>query len=223
VAATGLFGSLSTNSLRIAQAVDVARELHPLLPQSRRSGARFSGGGGHFGSRRTPSEVAGYLVVVGVILLAVLQALPLLGFEAVAALMFEFLVFAGQVILGLAIIALGMYLGRVAADAVRESTVHQSEFLALLTQTSIIVLAAAMGLQQMGVGNEIIVIAFALAGGAIAVAAAVAFGIGGRDAAKDAVDRFYHGRILADQTSGGDGRHGQPAQEERRREPQETS
>jgi hypothetical protein len=174
--------------------------------------------------RRTPSEVGGGLVVLGVILLAVLQALPLLGFDAVAALTYSFLVFAGQVLLGLAIFAVGLYLARIAADAVRDSAIHQAHLLAALAQASIIVLAGAMGLRQMGVGNEIILVAFALGGGAIAIAAAVAFGIGGRDAAKDAVDRFYHARVLANRTAGnGDGRAREPGEREPEREVQQVS
>ena len=165
--------------------------------------------------RRSLSQLGGDLVVVGVILLAVLQALPLLGFEAVAALMSDFLVFAGRVLVGLGIFALGLYLARIAADAVRDTGIAQARLLSFLTRAAIMVLAGAMGLRQMGVANEIIVVAFALFGGAIAVAAAVAFGIGGRDAAKDAVDRFYHSRLLADQTGDGNGR----AAEQSRAEP----
>ncbi len=40
-----------------------------------------------------------------------------------------------------------------------------------------------MALRQMGLANEIITIAFGLTLGAIAIAAAIAFGIGGRDLA----------------------------------------
>jgi len=173
--------------------------------------------------RRSPSQLGGDLVVVGVILLAVLQALPLLGFNAVAVLMSDFLVFVGHVLVGLLIFAFGLYLARIAADAVRDSAVHQADLLAVLARASIIVLAGAMGLRQMGVANEIIIVAFGLIGGAIAVAASVAFGIGGREAAKDAVDRFYHQRVLAGPGGDGDGRPGSPSQREPEREPQEVS
>ena len=53
-----------------------------------------------------------------------------------------------------------------------------------------IVLAAAMGLSFMGLANEIIVLAFGLLLGSVAVAVAIAFGIGGRDAAKRMLDRW---------------------------------
>jgi hypothetical protein len=48
---------------------------------------------------------------------------------------------------------------------------------------SYIVLAGAMALRQMGLTNDIITMAFGIIVGSIAVAVAVAFGIGGREMA----------------------------------------
>ena len=62
--------------------------------------------------------------------------------------------------------------------------------LATVARVAIIVLAGAMGLQRMGLADEIVNLAFGLTLGAIAVAAAIAFGIGGRDAAKRVIDGY---------------------------------
>ena len=51
-----------------------------------------------------------------------------------------------------------------------------------------------MGLQQMGLAQEIVNLAFGITLGAIAIAGAIAFGIGGRDAAKKLVDDFVEAR-----------------------------
>ena len=51
-----------------------------------------------------------------------------------------------------------------------------------------------MGLRQMNLAQEIINLAFGLTLGAVAIAAAIAFGIGGRDAAKALVDDFVKSR-----------------------------
>jgi hypothetical protein len=59
--------------------------------------------------------------------------------------------------------------------------------MALAARISITVLAGAMALRQMGLANEIITIAFGLLLGAIAVAFAIAFGIGGRELAAEAL------------------------------------
>ena len=93
-------------------------------------------------------------------------------------------------ILGLIIFGIGLYLGNLAAAAVQASATAQAPVLALVTRVSIIVLAAAMALRQMGLANEIVTLAFGLLLGAIAVAAALAVGLGGRDVASRAIERW---------------------------------
>jgi hypothetical protein len=53
----------------------------------------------------------------------------------------------------------------------------------VLSLLMLVVLAGAMALRQMGLANEIINLTFGLLLGAIAVAVAIAFGLGGRDIA----------------------------------------
>jgi small-conductance mechanosensitive channel len=63
---------------------------------------------------RTPSEIVGYLALVLIMFFAAIEGLALLGFEAVAVLLSGFLVFAAKVILGLIILAIGLYLANLA-------------------------------------------------------------------------------------------------------------
>ncbi len=132
---------------------------------------------------RTPSEIVGYLVLVAIMLFASIEALQLLGFEAVADLVTQFTAFAGQVILGLIIFGMGLYLSNLAAKTVQASGAAQAGLLALAARVSILVLAGAMALREMSLANEIINMAFGLLLGAIAVAVALAFGLGGREIA----------------------------------------
>jgi hypothetical protein len=139
---------------------------------------------------RTPSDVVGYLVLVAIMLFAIVEALRLIQFDLLAGLIGEFLVFAGQVILGLVIFAVGLYLAKLASDAVMATKINQAPLLAPAARIAIVVLASAMGLRQMGLANEIITVAFALLLGTIAVAAAVSFGIGGREVAADLISEW---------------------------------
>ncbi len=132
---------------------------------------------------RTPSEIVGYLVLVVIMLFASIEAFRLLGFESVADLVTQFTAFASQVILGLIIFAIGLYLANLAAKAVQASGAAQAGLLAMAARVSVLALAGAMGLRQMGLANEIINVAFGLLLGAIAVAVALAFGLGGRELA----------------------------------------
>jgi len=139
---------------------------------------------------RTPSEVVGYLVLVAIMLFAAIEASRLLGFVLLADLVAQFTAFAGQVILGLIIFAIGLYLANLAARTVQASGAAQAGLLALAARVSILVLAGAMALRQMGLANEIINLAFGLLLGAIAVAAALAFGLGGREIAAREVEHW---------------------------------
>ena len=132
---------------------------------------------------RTPSEIVGYLVLVVIMLFASIEAFRLLGFESVADLVTQFTAFASQVILGLIIFAIGLYLANLAAKTVQASGAAQAGLLAMAARVSVLALAGAMGLRQMGLANEIINVAFGLLLGAIAVAVALAFGLGGRELA----------------------------------------
>jgi len=133
--------------------------------------------------RSTPAGMVGTLVQVAVVWFALIQALELLGFDQVADLMTELLALAGRILLGLVIFLVGLYLARLAADAIRSSGVDQPNLLATAAQAAILVLTGAMALRQIGVANEIINLAFGLLLGAIAVAVALAFGLGGREVA----------------------------------------
>jgi Conserved TM helix len=132
---------------------------------------------------RTPAEIAGYLVLVGILLFAAIEAARELGFDVLADLIARFTVFAGQVVLGLIIFAIGLFLADLAANTVRASSVAQAGILSLAARVSIIVLAGAMALRQMGLADDIINLAFGLLLGSIAVAVALAFGLGAREIA----------------------------------------
>ena len=132
---------------------------------------------------RTPAEIVGHLVLVGILLFASIEAARELGFTLLADLIARFTVFAGQVILGLIIFGIGLFLANLAASTVRASGATQAGLLALAAQASIIVLAGAMALRQMGLADDIINLAFGLLLGSIAVAAALAFGLGAREIA----------------------------------------
>jgi len=142
---------------------------------------------------RTPSQVVGYLVVVAVLLFATMEALALLDFGNLAGLIADLLTFFGHILMGLVVIGVGIFLANVAGNTIRASNAWQADRLALIARIAVIALAGAMGLQQMGLADEIINLAFGLLLGAVAVAAAIAFGLGGRDLAARELDRWIGG------------------------------
>jgi hypothetical protein len=104
-------------------------------------------------------------------------------FDALAGIVSQFTLFAGDVLLGVVILAIGLYLAGLAAEAIQSSGTNQAALLSTVARAAIIILAAAMALRQAGLAEDIINLAFGLVLGAAAVAAALAFGLGGRELA----------------------------------------
>jgi len=146
-------------------------------------------------TQRPPlSQLLGRLILIVIMTLATIEAASLLHFTAVAALLSAFLVLVGQVLLGLLVLAVGLYLANLLAGVVASSRAPRADLLAMITRVAVIALAVPMALKQIGLGDEIVVLAFGLIlGGAVlglAVAVGVAFGIGGRGAAEDLITEW---------------------------------
>ena len=137
-----------------------------------------------------PSALAGQLAMVTLMAFATVEALQALGFSEVSLIMSRLIQFGGHVLLGSLILAVGLYLGRVVAEAIRNSALPQASKLALAARIAVLVLSTAMGLSEMGLADDIIRLAFGLTLGAVAVAAALSFGLGGRDTAAQVLRRF---------------------------------
>jgi len=114
----------------------------------------------------------------------------LMGFNMSVAVAVGFIVLAGHILLGLIIFGIALYFARLAAAAVRDSGVTNGRLVGTLAQIVVLTFGGAIALRQMGIADEIINLAFALLLGSVAVAAAVAFGIGGRDIARRELERF---------------------------------
>jgi len=140
------------------------------------------------GEARTPSDYAGYLVLLAVMLLAVLGATELLGFAPLSAIVAGLIDFTFRVVLGAVVLALGIMIARKVAELVNPI----NPAAASLSKVAILVLTTAMALREVGVADDIINLAFAITLGAIGVGAAIAIGLGGKDAAGREVEAFIN-------------------------------
>jgi len=137
--------------------------------------------------QRTPSEIVGLVALVGILLLAATAAVNLLEFEELTALVAGLSVIFARIIAGIVVFAIGLYLANLAFNLIRSSGGRQAHLLAQAARIVIIGFVAAMALQQIGIAPNIVNLAFGLIVGAIAVAFAIAFGVGGRDLAAEAI------------------------------------
>src|SRR5512139_157398 len=139
---------------------------------------------------RTPSQVVGWLVMVAVILGAALAAFTMLHLDPLAQLLSGFIVFAWQILLGLLIFGVGLWIAGWASNFVLESNWPRKYLLALVARIAIIVLSLAMALSTMGLADSIVALAFGLPLVGVALAIGLAFGLGGRETAAKQLDQW---------------------------------
>jgi hypothetical protein len=140
--------------------------------------------------RTTAADVVGYIVMVAIILFAAMEAASLLGFEALATLISAFIVQGVSILFGLIIFTLGLFLANLAYRVIRDSNMANSDLLATAARLAIIFFAAALALREMGIAASIVNLAFGLLLGAVAVAVAIAFGLGGREFAARTLEKW---------------------------------
>ena len=103
-----------------------------------------------------PSRVVGMMILFGIMLLAIMETAQVLRFSLLADLSAEFTVFAAQVLLGVVIFALGLYLVNWANRAILSGGMPNAPLLANSARAAILVLSSAMALREMGIANDII-------------------------------------------------------------------
>ncbi len=127
------------------------------------------------------SKLTGGVAFFFIMFTAVISALEKLEMTEIANVLSNLLVLAGQIVLGLVILTVGNYFASLAHKLLSRS--EQSAMVASIARYAILALVLAIGLSAMGIADTIVNLAFGLALGAIAVAVALSFGLGGREAA----------------------------------------
>lgn len=128
------------------------------------------------------SDLVGHAIIFFAMLFAGILAADLLGFEQISAIITMFIAFGADIILGAIILFIGFWLANIIAGVVERSD-KGSQFLANIVRVLIMGLVLAMGLKAMGIADSIVNLAFGLTLGAVAVAFALSFGLGGQEAA----------------------------------------
>lgn len=138
----------------------------------------------------TPSKLIGGAVFIAIMIFGLMEAFRQLNFAYGSRMMAEILALLGSVIFGAVIIAAAVAIAKLVAAVVRASAGQGGEITAKIVHVAIVVLGTAIGLRFMGLADDIINLAFGLILGSLAVAFALAFGLGGRDAASRLTQRL---------------------------------
>lgn len=130
------------------------------------------------------SDIIGCLIVFFTMLFAVSEAADRLGLEQISVLIAMFIQFGASILLGAVILVVGFWLANVVANVIQRGEYNSSRWLGNLVRILIMGLVIAMGLRAMGIADSIVNLAFGLTLGSVAVAFALAFGLGGRQPAE---------------------------------------
>ena len=151
------------------------------------------------GSHVNPIRVIANLVFWLLMFAVIVLASNALGLQSLADVFSELVSYIPSVIAAIVIIIVGIVLGEFVGGLILASAgaLHGGTALARIGRGGVILLAIFMALQQLNVATEIVTTAFAILFGAVALALALAFGLGNRELAGE-VTREWYGRYRAE-------------------------
>ena len=145
------------------------------------------------GSQVNPIRVLANLVFWLLMFAVIVLASNALGLQSLADVFSELVSYLPSVIAAIVIIIIGIVLGEFVGGLIMASAgaLHGGTALARIGRGGVILLAIFMALQQLNLATEIVTTAFAILFGAVALALALAFGLGNRDLAGEVTREWY--------------------------------
>jgi hypothetical protein len=146
------------------------------------------------GITQPASLAAATLLAWGVLAVFVLLAIGALNLEFAMDLVSRAFSYLPQVLIAMALLALGALVSAFVRRSVLVAAVNaglpSARLLAGATQTALMILFAAMALEHLGVGRQIMLVSFTILFGGVVLALSLAFGLGGRHLAREFLERL---------------------------------
>jgi len=133
-----------------------------------------------------------YWVIVLITLILGINALEVAATQNFISHFFNYLphLFAAMIILAIGYL-IAIFLGQATLIAAVNAQMESAKILSCAVRWFIIILSLTMTLYHLGIAEKVIVAAFSITFGGIVLALAIAFGWGGRDLAKDFIEKLY--------------------------------
>jgi len=140
-----------------------------------------------------PSELVGFLVQAGIILLAVAQALANLQLDTWALYVNSLLAYLiKHVFVAMAVVLIGLGIGNYVRDVIEARQKGEGQrWLPEFARYVVLILAFTMAIRQLEVAEDFVLLTFGLLFGGLCLAAAIAFGVGARGVAGEIVRKRY--------------------------------
>ena len=141
-----------------------------------------------------------YWIIVLITLILGINALEVAATQNFISHFFNYLphLFAAMIILAIGYL-IAIFLGQATLIGAVNAQMESAKLLSRFVRWFIIILALTMALYQLGIAETVIIAAFSIIFGGIVLALAIAFGWGGRDLAKDFLERLYRKKGKGDE------------------------
>jgi hypothetical protein len=197
----GLLAFLLIVLLGFAVAWLVRVVVRRLLTAARFDRLADSSGAGQLLSRAdlqaTPSALVASFLFWVLLASFAMAGLSALNVEAIDRLTGDFFLYLPKIFAALVILLVGFlfanFLSRATLLAAINAGAPSPRVISLVVKLLITVLAFAMALEQLHIARSIVLAAFIISFGAVMLAVAIAFGIGGRDVARRMLERRFEG------------------------------
>jgi hypothetical protein len=146
---------------------------------------------------RTPTEVVTLVIYWCALFLFFLIALGALNISVADNLIVSIFAYIPRFVIAIFIFLIGYFLSRFLSRAALiglvNAQVRSARLVASLFQILIIIFFSAMAIEQLGIARGIVVATFSISFGGVVLALAIAFGLGGKEMAKDILERRFKG------------------------------
>ncbi len=139
-------------------------------------------------SKSKPSDMFTGIIKFVIIAIFAFQAISVLNLSVLSNISAAILIYAPNVIAAILILLVAYFAASFISSIV--GNISNSKFMAAITKAVIYIFAIFMTLSQLRLAQDIVMIAFMFIAGAIALAFVIAFGLGGRDFAKNQLSKF---------------------------------
>lgn len=147
------------------------------------------------GVKSTSIDIIGSLFYWLIMLIVILTAFNSLGLSAASELFNQVFLFIPNIIVAVLVLILGLFLANFISQALvtylKNIEIDNAESIGKLTNYAIIVFVFSIALSQLDIGRELISNAFLIVFGALCLALALAFGLGGREWAAGVVNKYF--------------------------------
>lgn len=148
------------------------------------------------GITRPASAAVAALLAWGLLAIFVLLGIGALNLQFAMDLVSRAFTYLPQVLIAAALLALGALLSAFVRRSVLIAAVNaglpSARLLAGGAHTALMILFVAMALEHLGVGRQVILVSFTILFGGVVLALSLAFGLAGRDLARELLERLVH-------------------------------